>query len=163
MSLEEKIKKVKGFKETVRVWKNDFNSEEYKLASSLNNDLFGLPLNRQKNCDCVNDLLNYITQLNSSKINQIKEKMESKFKLKKGTMIMVHGIDMQLTEANLTDEKAITLLKKYPKHIISFEVYPENWEELVIGKPKKDVAPDKDEEVATERVFKPRSTGKKRK
>ena len=165
-TIDEKIKQVLKTKATLSDWKNNFDSNEYKEASELNRILFGIPLNRIKNCDCVNDLMNYIFNLSDSKINQLKISMESKFKLKKGKLIMLHGIDMQITEANLTDEKALMLLKKYPAHISSFEVFPENWQELTTDKPKKKVvvAPDKDEEVATERTFKPRTVkNKKRK
>lgn len=166
-TINEQIKQVLKTKATLTEWKNNFDSPEYKQASELNKILFGIHLNRIKNCDCVNDLMNYIFHLSDSKINQLKLSMESKFKLKKGTLIMLHGIDMQISEANLTDEKAMMLLKKYPAHIYSFETYPENWKELISDKPKKVVeviAPDKDEEVATERTFKPKSVkNKKRK
>lgn len=173
-TIEEKIKTVLKSKATISEWKNNFDSKEYKEASELNKALFGIHLNRIKNCDCVNDLMNYIFHLSDSKINQIKKSMESKFKLKKGKLIMLHGIEMQISEANLTDEKALMLLKKFPSHINSFEVYPENWQELILDKkPKKaqvieEVAPDKDEEIATEKIieekkeFKPRSTGRKK-
>lgn len=125
---------VRSFRPTLNEWKNNFNSTEYKEASRLNFALFGIHLNKRKNCDCVNDLMNYISRLDDDKIKQKQIIMESKFRLKKGTLIQLHGLDIMISEANLTDAKAITLLKKYPAHISSFEVYPENWVELLEDK-----------------------------
>lgn len=139
MKLKQHIKIVRSFKPTLNEWKNKFDSTEYKEASKLNYALFGIHLNKRKNCDCVNDLMNYISRLDNEKIKQKQEIMESKFRLKKGTLIQLHGLDIMISEANLTDAKAITLLKKYPSHITSFEVYPENWKELLEDKPKKTV------------------------
>ena len=136
MELKEQIKLVKSYKPSLSDWKNSFDSTEYKEASKLNYALFGIHLNKRKNCDCVNDLMNYISRLDNEKINQKQMIMESKFKLKKGILIQLHGLDIMISEANLTDAKAITLLKKYPGHIASFEVYPENWKELLEDKPR---------------------------
>ncbi len=139
MELKLLIKEVKATKPTSSVWKNKFDSLEYKQASKLNSILFGMPLNRVKNCSCVNDLFMYISNLNENKINKIKETMESKFKLKESVgVILLHGINMELSNANMTDEKALTLLKKYPIHIKSFEAYPQNWEELIDAEPETD-------------------------
>ena len=44
---------------------------------------------------------------------------------------MVHGCK-PLT-ANSTDEEAIKLLKLHQGHIVNFETYPENWEDIVNG------------------------------
>ena len=134
MKLEEQIKKVLSYKPTLNEWRNKFDSPEYKDTSKLHSDLFGSALNRTKNCGCVPDFLNVLSSLKKEKINKIKEKMESKFRLKKGILIQLHGLDIMISEANLTDAKAITLLKKYPGHIASFEVYPENWKELLEDK-----------------------------
>lgn len=137
MKLKQQIKLVRSFKPSLQEWKNKFDSTEYKEASKLNFALFGIHLNKRKNCDCVNDLMNYISRLDNEKINLKQTIMESQFRLKKGTLIQLHRLDIMISEANLTDAKAISLLKKYPAHISSFEVYPENWKELLEDKPKK--------------------------
>jgi hypothetical protein len=147
MELIEQIKLVKSFKATVSSWKNDFQSEEYKQASKLNKLLFDIPLNKVRNCDCVHDLFAYISGLDEQKIKQKQISMESNFKLKNNAVIQVHGLSIILTNANITDEKALQLLDKYPGHIVSFEKYPTNWKSL-IG--KKVVAEIVAEEEAVE-------------
>jgi hypothetical protein len=132
MKLKQHIKLVKSFKANVNEWKNNFDSVEYKEASKVNQKLFGIPLNKRKNCDCVNDLLSYVSRMDNEKIKLKQEQMESKFKLKKGKLIMLHGLDIEISESNLTDAKAISLLKKYPGHITTFESFPDNWEELTL-------------------------------
>ncbi len=155
MKLKQHIKLVRSFRANVNEWKNNFDSVEYKEASKLNQKLFGIPLNKRKNCDCVNDLLSYVSRMNNDKIKLKQQQMESKFKLKKGKLIMLHGLGIEISEANLTDAKAISLLKKYPGHISTFESFPENWEELTLDDspvtPKEDVIKPS-EEVAVEKV-----------
>lgn len=56
--------------------------------------------------------------------------MNGKFKFKKDVVIMLHGLNDTLTEHNLTDEKAVDLLSKYPGHIGSFEEFPKDWKAL---------------------------------
>jgi len=131
MDLDFLIKQVLEFKPTIKSWKNKFETNEYRLTSKLHELFFGTPLNRVKNCGCVDDFFTYIASLSQEKINLKKIQMENKFKLKSGIVLVLHGLNMELTSANITDEKAITLLKKYPVHIKSFESYPANWEELV--------------------------------
>jgi hypothetical protein len=60
--------------------------------------------------------------------------MNGKFKLFGGKVISFPKKSLHLTNANLTDELAIELLKSYPAHIVSFEVAPTNWRELVSGR-----------------------------
>ena len=60
-------------------------------------------------------------------------------------MIVVHGHE-PLTNANITDEKALNLLKKYPGHIASFEKMPNNIDEL-LGKETKKTEKKVDENV----------------
>jgi hypothetical protein len=131
--IEQLIEEVKSYKPTVNSWRNNFNSKEYQAASKLNKLLFGISLNRRKNCNCVDDLLLLIY---SKTINQKIETMNSNFRLKPNAMIMLHGIDA-VTNDNLTDEIAINILKKYPSHSVTFEKLPTNWRELVTGKETK--------------------------
>lgn len=63
--------------------------------------------------------------------------MNTEFSLKKGKVIMLHGFNEVVTKDNLTDAKALEILRKYPAHISSFEKFPENWQELT-GKEVKD-------------------------
>ncbi len=131
MNLKNQIKEVKKLKASVSDWRNNFDSPEYKKASNLNRILFGMALNKRKNCDCVDDLFLMLGKYDSEKIELKQKQMESKFKLKENVMIRLHGVDV-ITKDNLTDEKAIELLKKYPSHETSFESLPKNWKELTI-------------------------------
>lgn len=127
--MEELIQIVLANYPTLKRWKNDFRSEEYLLASDLSNKLFGMPLNRVKGCECVNDL--YIYLHNKHKINNIMAKENARFVLKPNKLITAHGCAIISEHSRESDY--IRLLQLYPAHIVSFERYPENWKEIVAG------------------------------
>ena len=61
--------------------------------------------------------------------------MENKFKLKEGQLVSFAG--SHYTNDNITDEKAIKLLKDRPIRISVFESFPDNWEESIRGKKER--------------------------
>lgn len=130
MNLHDRIASVLATEKTKKIWRNKFDSNEYKQASSLNYELFGMHLNKRIGCQCVDDLFFMLRSYNNEKITLKQKQMESQFTLKKNKMIVVHGHE-PLTNANITDEKALKLLKKYPGHIVSFEKLPSNIDELL--------------------------------
>lgn len=131
MTLEEKIEAVKKLEKTKKVWRKNYGSAEFKLASSLNMDLYGMPLNQSPNCQCIEDLFYLIKSMTVKTINQKQQQMTGQFKLKVGIVLALHGLNEMVTESNLTDEKALKILKKYPGHIVSFSAYPADWKALV--------------------------------
>jgi len=143
MNLENQIKEVLLLEATIKEWKNDFNSDAYKKASALNLLLFGKPLNKQRNCGCVQDLFDLIKHRYSKKenINQKKKQMENKFRLKGDLLVQNHALGTPVNNNNLTDEIAIKLLQINKNNINLFEKYPQDWAKLVGGKPseKKEV------------------------
>src|SRR5690554_4195050 len=139
MNLKNKIKNVLLSERTKKIWRDDFNSTEYKQASELNKILFGIPLNQMKGCQCVDDLFALIKHKysNEENINLKIKQMENKFRLKKDVLIMSHQLGDPISNNNLTDEMAIRILKLSKKNVDKFEVLPENWEQLVDGKVTK--------------------------
>lgn len=139
MNLKNKIKNVLLSERTKKIWRDDFNSTEYKQASELNKILFGIPLNQMKGCQCVDDLFALIKHKynNEENINLKIKQMENKFRLKKDVLIMSHQLGDPISNNNLTDEMAIRILKLSRKNIDRFEVYPSNWAELLGDKPEK--------------------------
>lgn len=135
MELKEKIDLVLSFEKSKARWRNKFDSPERITTSALHHSLFGEHLSKSKNCGCVDDFFSYLNSLknNTESINQKQNQMESQFLLKKGKAIVLHGMNDMVTKDNLTDAKALAILKKYPAHISSFEKYPENWKELTGG------------------------------
>ena len=132
--LLDKIKTVLSFENSRSNWKNKFESKEFKAASALG-EIVGSPLNRSLNCGCIDDLfivLKLIIKQHKLKPTEM-NKEQSKFRIKNDGMIMVHGI-APITNANLTDEKAIELLKVNIKHISNFDIFPENWNDLIEDK-----------------------------
>jgi hypothetical protein len=75
------------------------------------------------------------------------------FKLKQGKRITLHGMTDDLSNANITNEKAVLFLKASPACAKFFEVLPSNWRDMTqaIGKPeptsKKVEAPVTEETV----------------
>ena len=147
MELQERIQKVLSYEKTKSKWRGNHNSIEFVEASKLNNDLFGMPLNRTKKCKCIEDLFYMIARMSTEKLNQIKSKTMAQFELKKDKLIMLHGMSQQISNKNLTDDIAISILTKYPSHIKTFDKFPANWEELCgrkpieVSKPKKAETP----------------------
>lgn len=80
------------------------------------------------NCaSCFATIYQYFSNLKTKPMNN------GQFKLKKGKVLMSHGAHQIITESNLTDDKALLLLKESPGSIKFFETFPENWEELSKG------------------------------
>jgi hypothetical protein len=139
--MKELFERVKASQSSLKDWRNVHTSTEWKEASKVNEILNGIPLNRSRNCECIEDLF---FQLNRVNINQIIHmKQEQKFNLPKGTVITLHGC--QVITENSTDEQMMNLLKLSPAHIVKFTKYPDNWKELVGGKAKPKAAAPSDD------------------
>ena len=130
MDLNADIKLVLSYEANKSKWKNNFESEEWKLANKVSSIVMMEGLNRNSNCGCIDDLFNTLKTLSQEKINLKQNQMQGLFKLKEGKMISLHCFNEDYTNANLTDQKAIDVLKKYPSCIAEFESYPSNWKEL---------------------------------
>lgn len=65
--------------------------------------------------------------------SEISPKPECRFRLKGivGIIQMSFGSGQFISNANLTNELAINFLKANPNRISMFEVYPENWKDLL--------------------------------
>ncbi|CAB4152510.1 hypothetical protein UFOVP606_13 [uncultured Caudovirales phage] len=133
MTTQDRIAEVLSYEKTKANWRTKHDSLEFIAASNLNNELFGLPLNKAKKCKCLEDLFFMIARMNSKTIRQINTKKMAQFKLKKDKLITLHGMSDAVTFNNCTDEKAIALLKLHKGHIKNFESYPQNWEQIVFG------------------------------
>lgn len=146
MQLKERIDLVLSFEKSKAKWRNKFDSVERIETSSLHHSLFGEHLSKSKNCGCIDDFFSYLNSLKNSEqsINIKQKQMESQFELKKGKVIMLHGFNEVVTKDNLTDAKALAILKKYPAHISSFQKFPDNWQELTGKDAKKDAGSGKD-------------------
>lgn len=154
MDLEKEIETVLSYESTSVVWKNDYLSKEYKAAEAIGRKVKS-PLNRKRNCSCINDLFIVLKLLtrNTNKLKSLKMSKELKFQIKEGKMITIHG-HLPLTNDNLTNEKAIAILTSHPACISEFDKYPENWKKLtgkkeanVVEVPKVVVDEVKEEEV----------------
>lgn len=145
MDLGKQINIVLSYESTKASWRNNHSSAEWKAADRLGK-VVGAPLNKSRNCQCVEDLFMvlklYYRDKNKVKLKQ--KQIMSKFKLKDGMVLMLHGFTETVTNDNLTDEKAIQILKKYPAHSVSFSEKPSDWKKICAkGLPaaKKDVDP----------------------
>lgn len=145
--LIKEVNEVLKLENSRNTWKNKFESPEFKRAAGIGEKV-GSPLNRSINCGCIDDLFVVLKLINrkykSQKPNTM-EKRNCKFRIKNDGMIQVHGIE-PITNDNLTDEKAVELLQRNEKHISNFDIYPDNWKELIGGeveKPKKAIKTEK--------------------
>lgn len=59
-----------------------------------------------------------------------KSKSKTLFVLNKGVLIPIPGTNQSIHKGNITDEKALELLKKNPKRIVLFSQFPKNWKTL---------------------------------
>lgn len=115
---------------------------DYKIDKNIYSELQKIHYelfkkNFPSNCGtCVKQAYVLIREkINNDMIFQTQEPAPMKqFELKKS----VSGISQQIhidhdiiTNDNLTDETAISILSKYPSHIVTFSRYPENWQQLV--------------------------------
>ena len=130
MTIKNQIDKVLSNEPTKNVWRGNYLSEEWNLASELNKILFDIPLNQSQNCHCIEDL--YFMLKNPKVIIKIKNKMEQLFRVKKDAVIT--SFDFNAITEHSSDAECITALKKQPSIIKYFTKYPENYLELVNGK-----------------------------
>lgn len=124
---------VKQSEKTKNIWREDYNSEEWKNANKLNILLYGISLNQKPKCSCLEDLF---FMLKSNNINQkFKDKMEQKFKIKKGKLVSSFKFGFHLSEQS-NDEQIMEALRLDPNLIVYFDSYPEDWK-IVVGLEKK--------------------------
>ena len=124
---------VKQSEKTKNIWREDYNSTEWKNANKLNILLYGMSLNQKPKCSCLEDLF---FMLKSNNINQkFKDKMEQKFKIKKGKLVSSFKFGFHLSEQS-NDEQIMEALRLDPNLIVYFDSYPENWK-IVVGLEKK--------------------------
>lgn len=99
--------------------------------------------------------------INNMTITKPTQKQMGQFEIKKsknGISKQIHIDHDIITNDNLTDEKAINILRKAPGHIVTFSKFPSNWKELtgmpVVKKPKEEKieAPVKVENPFAEKV-----------
>lgn len=135
----EYLKKVYEYRHTKNVWRSKHDSIEFKECDKLNRRLFNKPLEKMSKCECVEIFFFNLQMLlmNPDLEIKIKQMNEQKFKLKKGKVVRNHNLVSSYTQANMTDEIAITLLKQSKSYIKLFESYPDNWEAIVAGKVEK--------------------------
>lgn len=126
MNLKEEIKTVLSYESSKEEWRNEHSSDEFIHASKVGK-LVGSPLNRSRNCGCIEDLFIVLHLMTKEKINLKQEQMTSKYILKKGAVLFSPATGVHLTSENITDKAAKELLKKYPARIASFESFPEDW------------------------------------
>ena len=74
--------------------------------------------------NCFAKVFQYFNSIN------FKQMTEMRFRLKEGKKIMLHGMGDVLTNANLTNEKAIRILKRTPAAIKFFDFYPNDWRQI---------------------------------
>ena len=124
---------VKQSEKTKNIWREDYNSEEWKNANKLNILLYGMSLNQKPKCSCLEDLF---FMLKSNNINQkFKDKMEQKFKIKKGKLVSSFKFGFHLSEQS-NDEQIMEALRLDSNLIVYFDSYPEDWK-IVVGLEKK--------------------------
>ena len=124
---------VKQSEKTKNIWREDYNSKEWKNANKLNILLYGISLNQKPKCSCLEDLF---FMLKSNNIKQkFKDKMEQKFKIKKGKLVSSFKFGFHLSEQS-NDEQIMEALRLDPNLIVYFDSYPEDWK-IVVGLEKK--------------------------
>lgn len=81
---------------------------------------------------CSNCKADAFIELMSMEPTQIKSIMSRKFKLRNGVLLYdFNNSSYNATNKNLTDELALHHLRQDPNKIKFFEVYPENWKEMI--------------------------------
>lgn len=147
--MTEKIARVLASEQTKEVWRDHYNSIEWKEASELNKLLFGMPLNKRPKCYCLEDLF---FMLKTSK-SQTKIQMEAgrKFKLRKGITVSNHRLPNMLTEHS-SEEEIIFALSILPHVAGECEFIPENWKEIVEAEQAVEANEVLEENVPTENI-----------
>jgi len=136
MELKDQIKLLLSFKPTKQIWKNDHNSQEWKLANDVASVIMKQGLNRTKNCGCLTDLFIMLESLSESKIKLKQLQMENEFELKPGILLFINGT--HYSNANITDVISIEILTKFPIKIKDFVRYPKNWKDLCVSEAPKE-------------------------
>ena len=135
MDLEQQIKLLLSYEGTKQIWKNVHDSKEWILANEIASVIMREPLNRVPNCGCLTDLFYTVKNISKSKIKLKQLQMENEFELKPGILLFLDGT--HYSNANITDDKSIEILKRFPIKIKDFIRYPKNWKELTEVKTTK--------------------------
>ena len=141
MELKEKINLLLSYEGNKKQWKNQHNSKEWILANEVASIVMREPLNKVPNCGCLNDLFYMLKTISQQKIELKSKQMENEFELKPGILLFLEGT--HYSNANITDEKSIEILKRFPVKINAFVRYPKNWKDLT-----------KTEKTSTQKVVK---------
>ncbi len=82
---------------------------------------------------CSAQIPNYIQRLQNYNVqnSKIMKTDTRKFRMKSGKMIIIQGTNKSYSDHNITDKKAIELLRENPNRKIMFSKLPDNWEELI--------------------------------
>lgn len=123
------LNKVLKSEATKDKWRDDYNSQEWIDANTLNRQLFGIGLNQSKGCQCIEDLFFML------KRESTKKRIMNKFRVKRGSVI-TSFLHATVTEHS-TDDEIIAMLKVSPASIKFLSEYPENWKQIVSGKNKR--------------------------
>ncbi len=126
MTLKDEIKLVLSYEYSKSKWRNKHSSEEFILACKVGSAV-GSPINRSRNCGCIEDLFMVLKIMSKEKVKLKQTQMGSKFKLKEGVCPFWGKRHMHLTNANLTDKLAKEFLKDYPTLISIFETVPKDF------------------------------------
>ena len=93
---------------------------------------------------CKGRLEQSVTQLKNALTNNPGLMEEKKFVIKDNTVISTFGTSLSYTNANITDESAIEILRRNPKTIKWFKTFPDDWQELL--NPKENSVNEEHEE-----------------
>ena len=141
MNLKEQIELLRTYEGTKKEWRNVHTSKEWILANQVASVVMSEPLNRSRNCGCLDDLFIMLKTISKTKIELKMEQSNNKFKLKPGILLFLDGT--HYSNANITDKKSIEILQRFPVKINSFETYPNDWEKLT-KVPKEEVIESSD-------------------
>ena len=153
MELELRINLLLSYEKTKNKWRNIHDSVQWILANDIAFIVMGEGLNRSRNCGCLNDLFYMLKNISKSKIKLKEKQMENEFELKSGILLFLNGT--HYSNANITDEKSIDILSKFPVKINAFVRYPKNWKDLTKGnetEPQKDLKNLKESDIYKEEL-----------
>jgi hypothetical protein len=131
MDLEKQINLLLSYEGSKKNWRNVHDSKEWILANKIASVIMGETLNKKPNCGCLNDLFYMLKNISKSKIKLKQLQMENEFELKPGILLFLNGT--HYTNANITDEKSIEILTKFPVKIDAFIRFPKKWKDLTKG------------------------------
>ena len=126
-SLLADIKRIIDF-DTRILNKENLSGPEKSLVDNTYQKIFGLKIKEKKCADCY---LEAYIKLKKLYLTNLKNKtLMGQFSLQPGKNIKLHGFPTVYTNANITDEAAISILKKFPAALKFFQTYPSNWRHL---------------------------------